>query len=174
MMFPKEYLALNRNKFANNNTSLIPIRYEDRDLIMKWRNEQMYHLRQKSPLSRQNQKEYFKNIVSKLYNQKQPSQLLFSYLEDNELVGYGGLVHIDWESKKAEISFIMNTTLEEESFSFHWSNYLSLIEDVAFNEIGLKAIYTYAYDLRPHLYHTLEDNSFILKNRFTKEVLIFV
>ena len=47
-------------------------------------------------------------------------------------IGYGGLVHINWIDKNAEISFVLNTNLESNEFSFHWSNYLGLIEKVAF------------------------------------------
>ena len=31
---------------------------------------------------------------------------------------------------------------------------------MAFGELGLHKIYTYAFDLRPHLYKVLEDNGF--------------
>ena len=34
---------------------IVPIRYEDRFDIMKWRNEQMYHLRQSKPLTEEDQ-----------------------------------------------------------------------------------------------------------------------
>ena len=51
-------------------------------------------------------------------------------------LGYGGLVHINWIDKNAEISFIMNTSLEKEHFNFHWKMYLSLVEQVAFDELS--------------------------------------
>ncbi|GAK91039.1 putative ribosomal-protein-serine acetyltransferase [Nonlabens ulvanivorans] len=49
--------------------------------IMKWRNEQMYHLRQAEKLTEQSQDSYFKNVVSKLFEQEKPNQLLFSFLK---------------------------------------------------------------------------------------------
>ena len=63
MNFPNTYKALSRNKFTNKEVSLVPIRYQDRKLIMKWRNEQMYHLRQVKPLTEKDQDSYFENIV---------------------------------------------------------------------------------------------------------------
>ena len=41
------YLCLNKNIFLWNNFKIIPIRMKDRNMIMSWRNDQIYHLRQK-------------------------------------------------------------------------------------------------------------------------------
>lgn len=80
-------------------------------------------------------------------------------------VGYGGLVHINWLDKNAEVSFIMQTSLEKEHFSTIWSTYLTLIERVAFKDLELHKLYTYAFDLRPHLYEVLEKNDYFLDAR---------
>jgi len=155
------YKVLINQKFSNDRYSIIPIRYEDRMAILKWRNEQIYHLRQHKPLTEKDQEHYFNTIVNKLFDQDRPNQLLFSYLEDNVCIGYGGLVHINWVDKNAEISFIMDTRLEKENFSKHWGNFLGLIEQVAFNELKLYKIFTFAFDLRPHLYAPIEDSGFV-------------
>ena len=105
------YKVLNNQVYTKDNFSIVPIRYEDRLDIMKWRNEQMYHLRQAKPLTIKDQDDYFENVVSKLFEAEKPNQLLFSFLKNGEFVGYGGLVHINWIDKNAEISFIMNTYL---------------------------------------------------------------
>ena len=160
MIFPKKYKALDVNIFTKNDYTLVPIRYEDRLNIMKWRNEQMYHLRQAEVLIEKSQEDYFKNIISKLFTEKKPNQLLFSFLKDKQCIGYGGLVHINWIDKNAEISFIMDTQLEEKEFDKHWKRYLDLIEKVAFKNLNLHKIYVYAFDLRPKLYTILQDNNF--------------
>lgn len=149
------YKVLNNQNFVDGDYSIVPIRYEDRFDIMNWRNEQIYHLRQEKPLTIKNQENYFKTIVSQLFDQEKPNQILFSFLEKDICIGYGGLVHINWIDKNAEISFIMNTKLEESKFSMIWLNYLNLIEQMAFDELKLHKIYTYAFDLRPHLYDVL-------------------
>lgn len=133
---------------------------EDKYAIMKWRNEQIYHLRQNRLLTESDQDAYFENVVAKLFDQDKPNQILFSYLENGKCIGYGGLVHINWIDKNAEISFIMDTSLEKEFFSFHWQTYLGLIEKVAFEELHLHKIFTYAFDLRPKLYEVLENSSY--------------
>ncbi|MFN5443971.1 MAG: GNAT family N-acetyltransferase, partial [Crocinitomicaceae bacterium] len=118
-----KYKCLNQNEFNFNEYKIVPIRFEDRLDIMKWRNEQIYHLRQVKPLTIDDQNNYFNNVISKLFEQEKPNQLLFSFLKNDVCIGYGGLVHINWIDKNAEISFIMNTELEEDYFEKNWSIY---------------------------------------------------
>jgi len=96
------YKVLKKQLFSIDNYSIIPIRYEDRLSILKWRNEQLYHLRQEKKLTKNDQENYFNNIVNKLFDQDRPNQILFSFLKDNICIGYGGLVHINWVNKNAE------------------------------------------------------------------------
>lgn len=146
--------------FSNESYSIAPIRDEDKYAILEIRNEQLYHLRQSEPLTKEKQEHYFETVVSNLFEQEKPNQLLFSFFENKVFIGYGGLVHINWLDKNAEISFVMKTELEQEHFAKYWSNYLKLIEKVAFGEINFHKIFTYAFDLRPHLYKVLLDCGF--------------
>ena len=168
----RNYSCLKKNIFKVNEFSLVPIREQDKFTIMKMRNEQTYHLRQNKQLTIEEQNNYFSNIISKLFQAEQPNQILFSFLKDNECVGYGGLVHINWIDKNAEISFIMKTKLEEKKFHFYWTIYLSLIEMVAFNQLQFCEINTYAYDLRPKLYCALEDSGYIKKNQSNSNLIL--
>ncbi len=155
-----KYICLQHQEQHLGDYSIVPLRYEDRFSIMKWRNEQIYHLRQARPLTEDDQQRYFDNVVSKLYDNPKPDQILFSYLEKGICIGYGGLVHINWIDRNGEISFIMDTQLEAEHFAEHWSNYLTMLKAVAFDDLGFHKIYTYAFDLRPHLYTMLEANGY--------------
>jgi hypothetical protein len=65
--FANHYKILHQQKFSFQQFSLVPIRFEDRYKIMKWRNEQIYHLRQNKPITVQEQDSYFINVVSKLF-----------------------------------------------------------------------------------------------------------
>ncbi len=158
------YKCLNTQEFVSGKYKIVPIRLIDRFDIMKWRNEQMYHLRQKKPLTVEDQENYFTNVVSKIFDLNEPNQILFSFLENDTCVGYGGLVHINWKEKNAEISFIMDTKLEKERFEEIWIIYLDLIEQAAFNDLKFKKIYTYAFDLRLNLFKVLETSGFRLDN----------
>ena len=155
MIFPTIYNCLNQNEFVIENYKLVPIRFEDRFTIMKWRNQQMYHLRQDKPLTEIVQEDYFTKTLVHLFNTEKPNQILFSFLKDDQLIGYGGLVHINWIDQNAEISFIMDTELEDEFFQLHWSLFLRMIESLAFEKLDFHKLYVYAFDLRPHLYEVL-------------------
>jgi RimJ/RimL family protein N-acetyltransferase len=159
------YKSLKKQIFTNNIHSIVPIRYEDRFHIMKWRNEQIYHLRQNKLLTFEDQERYFTNVIDPLFSEEKPSQILFSFLESYNCIGYGGLVHINWIDKNAEISFVMATELENNSFQKHWMTFLKLIEELAFEVLFLHKIYTYAFDLRPNLYFALEKSGFKLEAR---------
>ena len=172
MKFPTTYKCLCKNEYINGVYKIVPLRYEDKLDIMRWRNEQMYHLRQDIALTEESQEIYFKDTVAFLFNQEKPNQLLFSYLKNDKCIGYGGLVHINWIDKNAEISFIMNTELEEKNFHFHWTTYLSMIENMAFEELNFHKLYVYAFDLRPHLYAALEDSKYF-KDATLKDHCLF-
>jgi RimJ/RimL family protein N-acetyltransferase len=154
------YKILGDESYAIGNFELVPIRMEDRYEIMRWRNEQVYHLRQETLLTEVQQDTYFFEVVSALFMQEKPSQLLFSFLENGTCIGYGGMVHINWKDRNAELSFLMNTSLEAGNFEKYWLIYLKLIEKVAFERLSFHKIYTYAFDLRPHLYPALEKSGF--------------
>lgn len=166
------YKCLNQQVFEIDAYKIIPIRLEDRYEIMKWRNDQMYHLRQNKNLTPQDQDLYFENVVSKLFDEENPEQILFSFLENNSLIGYGGMVHINWQNKNAEISFLLNSQLESKCFENYFTIFLRLIENVAFVNLKFHKLYTYAYDLRPKLYEVLEAENFI-KEAVLKEHIYF-
>ncbi len=168
----RKYKSINKQVFSVGNYSIVPIRNKDKYLILQWRNEQMYHLRQQELLTKKNQDTYFNNVVAKLFDQEKPEQLLFSYLYNDICIGYGGLVHTNWQEKTAELSFIMDTKLEDKSFEKQWLIFIHLIEKVAFNELNFDTIFTYAYDLRPHLYPVLEKADFVQQKVLPNKIIV--
>ena len=165
------YKALKKQEFKTGDYCLTPLRNEDRFEIMQWRNEQIYHLRQSETLTREKQDDYFNTTVASLFFAEEPNQLLFSFLQAKDCIGYGGLVHINWIDRNAEVSFIMNTRLEEESFSKNWSMFLKCLEQLAFGELQFHKIFIYAFDVRPHLYDVLELNGYFQDARLKDHCL---
>ena len=157
------YKILKKKIICSNNFKLKSLRSQDRYKIMRWRNEQMYHLRQTKKLTKKDQDLYFKDTIYKQFSQDKPEQILFSFLENDICIGYGGLVHINWKNKTAEISFLIDTNKEKVFYKKYWKNFLTMIESVAFKTIKLDEIYTYAYDLRKHLYPVFEKSGFVFK-----------
>lgn len=168
----RTYKCLSQQVFATSDYQLVPIRHEDRYQIMQWRNEQIYHLRQKEPLSSEKQDHYFENVVAKLFDQEQPDQILFSFLHNEECIGYGGLVHINWVDQNAEVSFLLNPDYDNDNRKRYWDIFLGLLEKVAFDEMQLIKMFTYAYDVREYLYPIFESNGFTLVARLSKHKAI--
>lgn len=162
-MSDKVYPLLKSNTLSIGEYALVPLRYQDIFSIMEWRNQQLYHLRQDSPLTRDDQENYYQNVVKRSFREKHPKQFLFSFLENNKCIGYGGLVHINWVQKEGEISFLIDTEREKKDFQKLWLTYLDLIEEIAFSRLGLKKIFIYSYDIRPKLYAVLEKAEYYLE-----------
>ena len=72
MIFPTVYNCLSQNEFALSDYKIVPIRYEDRLDIMKWRNEQMYHLSQDKPLTKESQENYYTKTLFHLFDNDKP------------------------------------------------------------------------------------------------------
>jgi len=80
----ERYLCLKQQNYHSYSLTLVPIRLVDRYDIMKWRNEQIFHLRQKVPLTKEKQDSYFDTTILRQFKEKQPEQILFSVLSNNE------------------------------------------------------------------------------------------
>ncbi len=103
-----EYKILKHDTFFDGEYSLTSIRKEDLYLIKQWRNNQMDVLRQNKVLTDEDQLHYFHHIVFPEFDKNNPKQILLSFLYESRCIGYGGLTNIDWESKRAEISFLLD------------------------------------------------------------------
>jgi hypothetical protein len=170
----REYKCLNEPIENWDNFKIVPILDSDKLIIMQWRNGQIDILRQNKLLTEQEQELYFANVVNKLFEEDYPNQLLFGFYEDNILIGYGGLVHINWVDKNAEISFLTETSRNKDVqiFKNDWSVYLKLIEKIAFDQLNMIKIYTYSYDIRPHLVEVLTYSGYLLEARLKKHISI--
>lgn len=172
--FPTGYRCLRQQIFSQAPYTLLPLRHHDQHLIRQWRNEQIDILRQSQPLSAAQQSHYYDTVVASLFDQAQPAQLLFAFLHHDELIGYGGLVHIAWADRNAEISFLLATERNHNHtlFAHEWRVYVQLLQQVAFDDLGLHKIYTYAYDIRPHLTNLLPQMGFVQEARLHQHVYI--
>ena len=157
-----------------DNYSLIPVRDIDKLFIMEWRNAQLDILRQEKLLTIQDQENYFSNTVLPLFSQPFPRQLLFSFLVNDLLIGYGGLVHIHWNDKRAEVSFLLDNkrAKDDRIYEKEFSIYLTLIKQIAFKDLEFNRLYTETFDIRPHHISVLEKNGFELEGRMKKHVII--
>jgi len=141
---------------------------------MHWRNAQLKVLRQREPLTPEKQERYYQGVILPSFAEKTPRQILFSYLHKEELIGYGGLVHISWEDRRAEVSFLVDPDRVGDSsiYSQDFSLYLSLIKQAAFQHLGFMRVFTETYDIRPHHISILESSGFQLEGRLKAHVWI--
>ena len=168
----KTYRPLPQADFRWNGYRLVPIRYEDREPIRVWRNAQLQVLRQAAPLSAAQQDAYFERVVLPLFEQEQPGQLLFSLLHHDELVAYGGLVHIAWPDGRAEISFLADPARAADPGTYRndFLAHLRLLGQVAFAGLQFNRLFTETYDIRPAHIAILEAAGFCLEGRLRQHV----
>ncbi|MCQ4088799.1 GNAT family N-acetyltransferase [Saccharibacillus sp. JS10] len=144
--------------------------------IKRWRNEQMDVLRQGRLLTDEDQQQYYRQVIEPSFNQTQPKLMLFGFFLDNELIGYGGLTNLNWEHKRAEISYLLQTERSSEQaterYTSDFGSFLSLMKQIAFDELGLHRLFTETYDIRPLHVRVLEQNGFIYEGRMLDHVYI--
>ena len=138
------------------------IQMEDSECIRKWRNEQITALRQNEPLGKTEQERYFREVVKPQFNQKQPDQILLRFTNENQLIGYGGLVHLNWTDKRAEASFLLETerAKDQELYQSECKIFMNLLMICAFTVLGLNKISTEAYAHREFHVNALEQAGF--------------
>ena len=167
----RHYSFLSSNKYCLNEYCLVPLREEDTELIRKWRNEQIDYLRQNKPLTKDEQSKYYHQVIKKSFYEKKPEMILFSFILKNSCIGYGGFVHIDWNLKKAELSFVLNTNRTEklETYKKEFSIFLKIILNIGFKQILFHKIFTETFDIRPNTILVLEKTGFVLENRLSSK-----
>ena len=167
----KKYSFLASNKFCLDEYCLIPLMEQEMELIRKWRNEQIDYLRQNKPLTKDEQSKYYHQVIKKSFYEKKPEMILFSFILKNSCIGYGGFVHIDWNLKKAELSFVLNTNRTEklETYKKEFSIFLKIILNIGFKQILFHKIFTETFDIRPNTILVLEKTGFVLENRLSSK-----
>lgn len=142
--------------------------------IMHWRNAQLDILRQRHPLTEPQQRSYWDRVIAPSFAEPRPQQILFGYRFQDELIGYGGLVHVAWDDKRAEVSFLVapERAQIEETYREDFGNWLRLMQRVAFEGLGFHRLFTETYDIRPVHISVLGASGFLLEGRMRGHVQI--
>lgn len=169
-----QYKVLHKNLYNLDDYALVPYREEDMFKIMTWRNDQMDVLRQKEKLTKEKQEECYKKIIEPTFVQEYPKMILFSFLKNDICIGYGGLTNVDYDIKRAEISYLVDPKRIKDGkmYGKEFSIFLHLIKQIAFDKLGLNRIFTETYDIRPVHIETLEKNGFRREGVMKKHVKI--
>lgn len=152
--------------------TLVPFRKEDLFQIMKWRNSQMEILRQNTKLTKTNQLNYYEDVIEPSFQQQFPGIMLFSYLQDNKCIGYGGLTNLDWNNRHAELSFLVNTTISKNKSLYEqaFDAFLHLIKHITFVEHNLHRLFTETYEYRSEHIKILERNGFVQEGKLKEHI----
>lgn len=168
------YRCMPQAVLRNGELFINAIQPEHIESIRQWRNAQMDILRQAAGITVEQQKSYFERCIWPDTDKKQPDNILLAYLEKEKLIGYGGLVHIAWFHRRAEVSFLMDPkiTSNEDAYARYFSRFLQLIKVLAFNDLKLERIFTETYSIRKKHIAVLEASGFVQEGVLTKHVII--
>jgi RimJ/RimL family protein N-acetyltransferase len=177
------YKCLSKNNFKSENYSIQAIQKSDMQTILLWRNSQLKVLRQKKEITVDEQNNYFDTVIDPLFSNDFPKQLLFSFFKENTFIGYGGLVYLNWEDKRAEVSFLLDPSriTNQTHYREDFLSFLNLIRQVSFDVLQLNRIVTETYEFRKDHMNVLEEFGFkregtlidniILEGEFVNSIL---
>lgn len=170
----QDYAAWPQGAVAAGDLALRPIRHEDLEPIRRWRNAQLALLRQAEPLSVADQQRYWDDVLTPEFARPRPRQILVGAVAGGALAAYGGLVHIDWPSARAEVSFLAppETAADLARYAGLFADFLAALKQMAFDQLGLHRLFTETYDLRPHHVAVLEAAGFAPEGRMVDHVMI--
>jgi len=170
----KSYRILPAPVYGLGAYGIAALRFEDMPSIRVWRNEQMDVLRQSKVLTEEDQTRYYENVIRPGMDMERPPMILFSYDRKGICIGYGGLTNLDWDSLRAEVSFLVATerTRDDRVYEEDFSHFLRLLQRVAFDELGLNRLFTETYDIRPGHVGILEAEGFRYEGAMKQHVRI--
>jgi RimJ/RimL family protein N-acetyltransferase len=163
-----------QSEIREGSMSISAIQPEHIESIRVWRNEQMDVLRQAHPISPDEQVAYFDRMIWPDMDSATPRQILVSILLNGEFVGYGGIVHLSWTDLRGEVSFLIKTDLMKSPATVDrlFSDYLTLIKQLAFRDLGLRRLSTETFAHRTDIIPLLERNGFVREGRMREHVLV--
>jgi len=168
------YRCMPREVIAAGDYTLTAVHPEHIEDIRQWRNAQIDVLRQSAPITPEEQRDYFARTIWPDKAVATPKNLLLSYAERGRVIGYGGLVHIAWEHRRAEVSFLLRTEMTQDSARCQalFARYLGLIKELAFGDLGLARLCTETFAIRPDYVRTLERSGFVAEGVLRHHVII--
>lgn len=151
----------------------VSLRPEDIEALRRWRNEQIEILRQKRAIAPDEQERWYHHVVVPTHASPEPEFLLVSILDPGDrLVGYGGLTHIDWEHRRAEVSFLVapERARNHRLYARDMAAFLKFLRRWAFEELDLHRLFSETYAFRRLHMELLEEAGFVLEGRLRDHV----
>ncbi len=174
MLGEQAYSVMPRPRLQDRELTLRAVQPADIEAIRQWRNAQMDVLRQSAVITPEAQQRYFAEHVWPGKTSPQPPQILLAIERHGQLIGYGGLVHIVWAYRRAEISFLLEPHLERNTplLADCFTRFLRLLQTLAFEDLQLQRLTTETYAHRPVHIQALEAAGHRLEGRLKAHVLV--
>jgi RimJ/RimL family protein N-acetyltransferase len=153
----------------------VPLRRGDIEALRQFRNAQLDVLRQAEPISSAQQEHWYEHVVIPTQREPQPTMMLVSILaEPDRFIGYGGLTNIEWGSRRAEVSFLVDPVRANDPCVYRrdMSAFLEFLKCWAFTEVGLNRLFTETYAFRDAHIGILEHAGFSVEGRLRQHVVI--
>lgn len=171
--WPNSYACCPALDITIDNSRLRPLCWNDRLEVRRWRNAQIHILRQRIELTVEQQDEYFRLIVASEMKVQFPSQILMGLDCSGEFVAYGGLAHINWMDRHAEMSFLTDPIYSNyEDHHRLLTIFVKLLSQLALNELGLHRLFTETYSFRTEHIKMLESVGFGREGVLKEHVVI--
>lgn len=170
----RHFACLSRAAVSDGRHSITTIQDAHIEPVRQWRNAQMDVLRQTQLLTEDDQTAYYARCIWPTLADSNPTNILLAFLEDGQLMGYGGLVHVSWPDKRAEVSFLLDPALAASAtgYAARFSAFLSLLKQLAFEDLGLNRLWTETFASRSHHIAVLEANGFRAEGCLRRHVYI--
>lgn len=151
----------------------VPLRRADIEALRRFRNEQIDVLRQARPISPEQQERWFEEVVVPTQGAERAPMALVSILDaDERFIGYGGLTNIDWDARRAEVSFLVDPerAADPDLYVADMSGFLDFLARLAFDELGLNRLFAETYAFREFHIGILEQAGFTPEGRLREHV----
>lgn len=169
-----QYVCLSSMPVSDGNYELDSLRKSEMECVRLWRNSQIEVLRQSSPLSKFEQENYYLNSVLPDKLSPFPSNILLSIRRLGVLIGYGGLVHIDWTSRQAEVSFLLSPEIMKNEVDYEdaFKAYLTLVGILAKEILSLNELNSETYEFRKRHIELIEFCGFTATGFLEKKAFV--
>jgi RimJ/RimL family protein N-acetyltransferase len=168
------YQVLNDQVWQSGVYEIESIRLEDAELIRQWRNEQISALRQSRELSMDDQALYFREHVMPEFDSPYPGKILVRFTLKGSLIGYGGIVHINWADRRGEVSFLLETNRanDRKKYVKEIKIFLKMLSEMAFIYLGFNKLTTESYNHRLFHVEAIENFGFRREGVLRKHTMI--
>ncbi|MGI8593125.1 MAG: GNAT family N-acetyltransferase [Solirubrobacteraceae bacterium] len=150
------------------------LRREDTETLRGFRNAQIDVLRQAAPITAEAQRLWFDRVVLPDHSAVDPPQLLISILADGDrFIGYGGLTSLNWEARRAEVSFLVDPdrAADDGVYARDMAAFLGFLAEWSFGTLGLNRLFAETYAFRRFHISILERAGYVPEGRLREHVM---